>query len=273
VNGYVVAKAKTMVKQSGLSNAISWCRSILLFAPLIYVYTMVLGTLSLISSIFDPDGRIQHWFAHAWAWLILKTCLSPVYVVGADHIDPNTPCVYAANHISALDIPVLYVYLPKQFRIIAKKELFRYPFLGWHLRRSGQLSIDQSNPSSAIRSLRKAVEALRAGMPLVIFPEGGRSETGQVQPFMSGAFYLAIKAQVSVVPVAIVGTYDIVPMNHFHIRPGRIELHVGAPISTIGLGLHDIEQLSKRVQRAVEDMYYAHSTVGDPRKAAATSAD
>jgi len=263
----------TRVQQSGWKNALSWCRSIFLLAPLIYLYTMVLGTLSLLSSIFERKGRVQHWFARTWAWLILRTCLSPVYVAGADKIDLTKPCVYAANHISALDIPVLYVYLPKQFRIIAKKELFRYPFLGWHLRRSGQLSIDQANPTSAIRSLRQAVETLRAGMPLVIFPEGGRSETGQMQPFMSGAFYLAIKAQVNIVPLAIVGTYEIVPMNHFHIRPGRIELHVGEPISTSGLGLHDIEQLSKRVQRAVEDMYYAHSSVGDPRKAAATSAD
>jgi 1-acyl-sn-glycerol-3-phosphate acyltransferase len=262
-----------MVKHSRLGNVISWCRSMLVFDPLIYIYTMVLGTLSLLSSTFDRKGRIQHWFARLWAWLILKTCLSPVQVIGAEHIDLTGPCVFAANHQSALDIPVLYVYLANQFRIIAKKELFRYPFLGWHLRRSGQLAIDQSNPTSAIRSLRKAVETLRDGMPLVIFPEGGRSGDGHIRPFMSGAFYLAIKAQVNVVPVAIVGTYQILPMNHFHIRPGPIELHVGAPISTDGLGLHDIEKLAHRVQRAIEDMYYAHSPLADPRKVAATSAD
>jgi 1-acyl-sn-glycerol-3-phosphate acyltransferase len=262
-----------MVKHSRLDNLVSWCRSMFVLDPLIYLYTVVLGTFSLLSSGFDHSGRIQHWFARLWSWLILKTCLSPVQVAGPGRIDMTKPCVFAANHQSALDIPVLYANLPNQFRIIAKKELFRYPFLGWHLRRSGQLAIDQSNPASAIRSLRKAVETLRDGMPLVIFPEGGRSDNGHIHPFMSGAFYLAIKAQVNVVPLAIVGTYQILPMNHFHVRPGPITLHVGEPIATDGLGLHDIEKLSGRVQRAIEDLYYAHSPLADPRKAAATSAD
>ncbi|MFB3814738.1 MAG: lysophospholipid acyltransferase family protein [Terriglobales bacterium] len=260
-------------KRFWLWEFLSWCRSVLVLDPLIYVYTMVLGTLSLLSSLFDRSGRVQHWFARTWSWLILKTCMCPVYVVDGNKIDTSRPHVYAANHLSALDIPVLYVHLPNQFRIIAKKELFRYPFLGWHLRRSGQLAIDQSNPTSAIRSLRKAVETLREGMPLVIFPEGGRSGTGQIQPFLSGAFYLAIKAQVDVVPLAIVGTYEILPMNHFHVRPGRIELLVGQPISTAGMRLHDIDALAARVQRAIEDMYYAQARVADPRKAAATGAN
>lgn len=250
----------------------SWLRSIFIFCPLIYFYTMVLGTLSLISSLFDRSGRVQHEFARVWSWLILKTTLVRVEVQGRDRLDTSRPCLYAANHLSALDIPTLFVHIPAQFRIMAKKELFRYPFLGWHLRRSGQLPIDQTNPITSIRSLRKAVETLREGLPLVIFPEGGRSENGHVQPFMSGAFYIAIKAQVPIVPLAIVGTYEVVPMNHFHIRPNRIQLVAGEPVSTVGLGLHDIETLSTRVQEAVEDLYYAHSRLSDPRKAAATSA-
>ena len=257
-----------MAKQSGFGNALSWTRSILLLDPLIYLYTVVLGTLSLLASLFDRRGRVQHWFARTWSWLILKTCLSPVEVIGAEKIqrEGDRPHVFAANHSSALDIPVLYANLPDQFRIIAKKNLFKYPFLGWHLHRSGQLPIDHSNPASAIRSLRKAVDTLRAGMPLVIFPEGGRSRSGQIQPFMSGAFYLAIKAQADVIPLAIAGTYEVLPMNHFNIHPGRIELWVGDPISTKGMRLHDIETLAVKVQQAVEEMFYAHSTVPDPRQ-------
>jgi len=251
---------------------VSWCRSIFVLGPLIYLYTAVLGSLSLLFSLGDSCGRAQHWCARVWSWLILKTILSPVTVEQAAPFELSQPRVFAANHISALDIPLLYAHLPSQFRILAKKELFRYPFLGWHLRRSGQLPIDQDNPSSAVRSLRKAVETLREGMPLVIFPEGGRSESGQVQPFMSGAFYLAIKAQVEVVPVAIVGTYEVVPMNHFHIHPGPIRLLLGEPIPTSGMRLHDIEALSRRVQQAIERMYYAHSQVPDPAKAVAQSA-
>jgi 1-acyl-sn-glycerol-3-phosphate acyltransferase len=262
-----------MAKRSDFWNAVSWCRSIFLLGPLIYLYTAALGTLSLLFSLGDGSGRAQHWCARIWSRLILKTTLSPVTTEMAAPFDLSQPRVYAANHISALDIPLLYACLPSQFRILAKKELFRYPFLGWHLRRSGQLPIDQDNPAAAVRSLRKAVDTLRQGMPLVIFPEGGRSENGQVQPFMSGAFYLAIKAQVEVVPIAIAGTFEVLPMRHFHMRPGPIQLLLGEPISTAGLSLHDMETLSRRVQQAIERMYYAHSRVPDPAKAAAHSAN
>jgi 1-acyl-sn-glycerol-3-phosphate acyltransferase len=253
-----------MAKRSSFWNAISWCRSLFLLVPLIYTYTVVLGTLSLLSSLFDRQGRVQHQLARVWSWLILKTCCLPVSIEAAAGLDLSKTQVYAANHVSALDIPVLYLYLPNQFRIIAKKLLFRYPFLGWHLRRSGQLPIDHSQTISAVRSLRKAVETLRQGMPLVIFPEGGRSRTGRIQPFMSGAFYLAIKAEVDVVPVAIVGTYEILPMQHYHVRPGPIQLLLGEPISTAGMGLKDIETLSSRVQQAIEEMYYSRSQVPAP---------
>ncbi len=258
---------------AGLKDRMSWIRSIFLLGPLIYLYTIVLGTVSLACSLFDPRGSLQHRIARLWSWLILKTAMSPVTVIDGERIDVSRPHVFACNHISALDIPVLWVNLPNQFRIIAKKELFAYPFLGWHLRRSGQLPIDPEQTMSAIRSLRKAIETLRDGMPLVIFPEGGRSSTGQIQKFMSGAFYIAIKAQVDVIPLALVGTYEALPMNHFHIPPGKLQMGVGEPVSTQGLGLHQIEVLPGRVQRAIEDMYYSRSKVGDPRRAAATTAD
>jgi len=247
--------------------ALSWLRSIFLFDPLIYIYTVVLGILSLLSSFFDRDGGLQHGFARLWSWLILHTILCPVKITGLETLDRSQPHVFAANHISALDIPLLYEYLPFQFRIMAKKELFRYPFMGWHLRRSGQIAVDQASAAASMRSLMKGVRSLRAGMPLVVFPEGGRSPNGQIMPFMSGAFYIAIKAGVEVVPMAIVGTYEVLPMNSFHIRPGAMELVVGDPISTAGYGLRDMDVLAALVQKAVEDLYYSRSRVSDPRKA------
>lgn len=262
---------KTETRTGFANNLLSWCGSLLVFLPLIYLYTMVLGTFSLLVSVFDRQGWVQHRCARLWSWLILKTCHIPVHVENGRRIDVARPHVFAANHVSALDIPVLYVNLPAQFRIIAKKELFSYPFLGWHLRRSGQLPIDLEQTASAVRSLRKAIETLRGGMPLVIFPEGGRSRNGQLRKFLSGAFYIAIKAQVDIIPLAIVGTYEALPMDHFHLRPRPIELLVGEPISTAGLGLHDIEPLAARVQSAIEDLYYSRSQVPDPRSVAARS--
>jgi 1-acyl-sn-glycerol-3-phosphate acyltransferase len=245
----------------------SWLRSIFLFDPLIYLYTIVLGTMSLVSSLWDREGRIQHGFARAWSWLILHTIGSPARVSGKDKLDWSRPHVFAANHISALDIPVLYSSLPRQFRIVAKEELFKYPFMGWHLRRSGQVPIAAGSKLASMRSLLRAVPGLQGGMPLVVFPEGGRSANGQVQPFMTGTCYVAIKAEVEIVPMAIVGTYEVLPMNSYHIRPGKIELLVGDPIPTAGCTLHDADKLTERVQKAVEDLYYSRAKAADPRMA------
>src|SRR5581483_1549929 len=232
-------------------------RSYLTFDPLIWFYTLFMGILAVPGGMFDRSGRRLHWFSSAWSWLIMKTILSPVKVTGLDKIDTTKPHVYAVNHASALDIPVLYVNLPFQFRIAFKKELLAYPVVGWQLRRSGQICIDQQNPSRSISSIRAGLKSLSSGMPLVIFPEGGRTPDGEIKPFLPGAFFLAIKAQVDIVPVALVGTYELLPMNTYHIKCRPLEMRVGEPISTTGLSLKDMEILSSRVQKELEDLYYA----------------
>lgn len=246
-------------------HLLSRLRSYLIFDPLIWFYTIVLAISSLLSSFLDRDGRIQHAHARLWSWLILKTTLSPLTVRGLDRIDTSKPHLYAVNHASAMDIPVLYVGLPFQFRIVAKKELFRYPFMGWHLSRSGQVRIDQQNPAKSIGMLKSAVKTLQSGMPLVIFPEGGRTPSGEVKEFLAGAFFVAIKAQADIVPMAIVGSYEMLKMNTFHIKPRPLELLVGDPIPTTGLTLRDLEALSTRVKTAIEDLYYSCAAIPDPR--------
>ena len=235
---------------------LSRLRSYLILDPLIWFYTVVLGLAALPGGVFDPSGRRQHWFSRTWSWLIMNTIFSPVKVTGLDKIDTSKPHIYAANHASALDIPVLYVNLPFQFRIAFKKELLSYPVVGWHLKRSGQVCIDQQNPSHSISSIRAALKGLKSGLPLVIFPEGGRTPDGEIKPFLAGAFFLAIKAQVDVVPVALVGTYELLPMNTYHIKCRPLEMRVGEPISTTGMTMRDLEALSARVQKALEELYY-----------------
>ncbi len=239
---------------------LSCLRSYFILNPLIWAYTTVLATLSLISSFFDRGGRIQHDFARFWSWLIMKTILSPVKVTGNIDIDEDKrgkPRVYAVTHASALDIPILYVYLPFQFRIVFKSELLAYPFIGWHLKRSGQVCINQQNPAASIGAVKSALRSLRSGMPLVIFPEGGRTQDGEVQPFLPGAFFLAIKAQADIVPIALVGTFGLLPMNTYHIKCQPLEMRVGEPISTAGLTVRDTEEVSAKVKAAIEALHAA----------------
>jgi 1-acyl-sn-glycerol-3-phosphate acyltransferase len=239
---------------------LSRLRSYLILDPLIWFYTLVMGIIALPLGFFDRGGRLLHWFSYAWSWLIMKTIFSPVTVTGLDKIDTSKPHVYAANHASALDIPVLYVNLPFQFRIVFKSELLIYPVVGWHLKRSRQICIDQKNPANSIGSIRSALKGLKAGMPLVIYPEGGRTSDGNIKPFLPGAFFLAIKAQVDIVPIALVGTYELLPMDTYHIRCRPLEMRVGEPISTAGMSLRDLEAVTAKVQKALEDLYYQGSS-------------
>jgi 1-acyl-sn-glycerol-3-phosphate acyltransferase len=235
---------------------LSCLRSYLVIDPLIWLYTLVMGLAALPGGVFDRSGRRLHWFSRTWSWLIMKSIFSPVKVTGLNKIDTSKPHVYAANHGSALDIPVLYVNLPFQFRIAFKKELLSYPVVGWQLKRSGQICIDQQNPSHSISSIRAALKGLKEGLPLVIFPEGGRTPDGEIKPFLQGAFFLAIKAQVDIVPVALVGTYELLPMNTYHVKCRPLEMRVGEPILTTGLTMRDLPALSAKVQKALEDLYY-----------------
>jgi len=223
--------------RAAVSRRYGWLsrlRSYFIFDPLIWLVTVILGIVSIPVSLLGEKGRILHGFARFWSQLIMKIICSPTTVTGLDALDTSRPLVYAVNHASALDIPVLYVYLPFQFRIAFKKELLAYPIVGWHLRRSGQICINQQNPAASIGSIRAALKSLKSGLPLVIFPEGGRTRDGQVKPFLPGAFFLAIKAQVDIVPVALVGTYELLPMDTYHIKCRPLEMRVGQPIATAG---------------------------------------
>jgi 1-acyl-sn-glycerol-3-phosphate acyltransferase len=240
---------------------LSRLRSYFFLDLLIWFYTLAFWAASIPFGFFDKDGSILHAFARAWAKAVMKATFSPLRVTGMEQIDTSKPAVYAVNHASALDIPALYAYLPFQFRIVHKKELLSYPVVGWHLKRSGQVCVDQQNPSRSIGQIKSALRTLKRGLPLVIFPEGGRTADGRIQPFLPGAFFLAIKAEVDVVPVALRGMYELLPMNTYHIKPRPLEMRVGKPIPTAGLTLRDMEQLTAKVQKSMEEMYYAVSPV------------
>jgi len=232
----------------------------LLLMPLAAVATAAFGSLAMIASVFDGGGRMQHSIAHMWGKVLLRIAISPVRMVGGEHIANTPTAVYVVNHLSYMDTPVLFSELPFQFRILARHDLFKLPFIGWYLQRSGQVPVDSSSLRSTLASLNRGVRILQGGMPLVVFPEGGRSLDGKLQPFLSGPAFMAIRAGVPVVPMALIGTYEVMPMHTYHLRPRPLTLVVGEPIATTEYNIKMADVLSRRLQSAISDMYLQYSS-------------
>lgn len=208
-----------------------WWRTVGFLIPLIGIYTIVLGTLSLASSLFEPRGYFAHRCARIWARLILATTGVRVDVEGLDRLEPGRTYVFVANHQSIYDIPVLFTALPYQLRIIAKASLGRFPFLGWHLRRTGHMLVDRRRPDPA-RIFGWASRLTARGLSLIVFPEGTRSADGRVDTFKGGSFYLALGAGLPVVPIGIAGSRHVMQKGRLMTCPGRVRLSVLDPIET-----------------------------------------
>jgi 1-acyl-sn-glycerol-3-phosphate acyltransferase len=245
------AAAKQPPADSGARYYLSYFRSLVFTNLLIYFYTAFCGTLSLLGSIVDGRGRWQHLCARTWSWLILKTSGIRVRVEGRENIRAEETAIYCSNHASAMDIPILFVYLPIQFRFLAKRSLFHLPFLGWHLRRSGHISVDRGRPHEALKGFDRAAKRIREGRSVITFPEGTRSRTTEMRPFKRGSFYLAILAGVPIVPITLNGTRHVLKPDTYHVRPGRTEMIIHKPIPTAGLTVDDVDALSARVREQI----------------------
>lgn len=227
-----------------------WWRTVVFLIPAIAVYTIVLGTLSLFSSLFDSRGHFAHGCARAWSWLILATTGVSVETRGLDRLEPGRTYIFVSNHQSIYDIPVIFATLPYQLRIIAKESLGSFPFLGWHLRRTGHLLVDRRNPDRA-GILRRWKALVSQGLSLIIFPEGTRSADGRVGIFKAGSFLLAIEAQLPLVPLSIDGTRRVMRKGRLTTSPGHATLVVHEPIETSGLDVSDARSLAARVREVV----------------------
>jgi 1-acyl-sn-glycerol-3-phosphate acyltransferase len=222
---------------------LSFLRALFIIDPLIYLYTFACGAVSLAGSLFDSTGRFQHGCARVWSKLILGTSRIRVRSTGLENVDTSRPHVFCSNHLSLMDSPVLLIHVPLPFRIMAKKNLFNLPFLGWWLRRSGHMPVDRSSPKAAMHSLQIAAARVREGASVVFFPEGTRSRSGATAEFKRGAALLAIQAGVPLLPVAIQGTREVLKPDTLHVRPGSVTVHFGAPISTVGMTHRDAGKL------------------------------
>ena len=226
-----------------------WWKTVFFLIPLISVYTIVLGSLSLLSTIVDRSGDTAHRCARAWAWLILRTSGVRVSVRGIERLDRSRSYVFAANHQSIYDIPIVFSALPFQLRIVAKQSLGRIPFMGWHLHLAGHLLVDRSRPGAGV--VKKMARLVGEHHSLIVFPEGTRSIDGQVQRFKGGSFALAVEAGVPVVPITIAGSRHIMTKGQVTVRPGAVSVTIHDPVGTEGVPREGVRDMADRVRAVV----------------------
>jgi 1-acyl-sn-glycerol-3-phosphate acyltransferase len=226
-----------------------WWRTVFFLIPAIGVYTIVLGTVSILSSLVDRTGDVGHRCARTWAWLVLKTTGVRVTAKGVESLEPGRSYVFASNHQSIYDIPIVFLALPLQLRIVAKDSLGTFPFLGWHLRTTGHLLVDRTNPGAGI--VKKMSRLVQGARSLIVFPEGTRSVDGTVARFKGGMFLVAIEAGLPVVPVSIAGSRHVMLKGRLMTCPADVTITIHEPIPTAGVGRAGARDLAARVRDVV----------------------
>ena len=224
-------------------------RTLFFLVPAISLYTIVLGSVSLVSTLFDRSGNTGHRCARAWSWLILKTSGVRVKAEGLERLDRSRSYVFAANHQSIYDIPIVFASLPFQIRIIAKESLGKIPFMGWHLLRAGHLLVDRSNPGAGV--VKKMARLVAQGHSLIVFPEGTRSVDGVVGRFKGGSFVIAVQSTLPVVPITIGGSRDVMLKGQLTVHPGDVTLTVHEPIETASIPRDAVRDLADAVRATV----------------------
>jgi 1-acyl-sn-glycerol-3-phosphate acyltransferase len=232
-----------------MPNSFHLWRTVLFLIPVITIYTIVLGTVSLLSTLIDRSGNFAHRCARTWGRLILLTSGTRVKVEGLEHLVPGRSYVFAANHQSIYDIPIVFASVPFQLRIVAKASLGRIPFMGWHLHRAGHLLVDRRNPGPDI--VQKMARLVGESSSLIVFPEGTRSADGTLGRFKKGPFVVAIDAQLPVVPVSLAGTRHVMKKGRLMVQPAEVELTIHPPIPTAGVSRNDVIPFAERVRTIV----------------------
>ncbi|GFO62165.1 1-acyl-sn-glycerol-3-phosphate acyltransferase [Geomonas paludis] len=217
---------------------------LLFFVP----YTLLCSLAAVIGGVFDASGRVGHAVARVWGIGSLWAARIRLQVEGLEQVPTEGPVIYMGNHQGNFDILALSRAIPRLFSWVAKEELFRVPVFGAAMRRAGYIPLDRSDGRKALRSMNQAAQRIAAGASVVIFPEGTRTKDGSLLPFKRGAFMLAARAGVPIVPFTINGSRAINPRNRIELRPGTIRITFGAPIDVAGV---PEAELLERVRAAI----------------------
>jgi 1-acyl-sn-glycerol-3-phosphate acyltransferase len=233
----------------------------LLAVPFALLLTLIISIVTLFRTlVLRRDAASVQGLAAWWASSICAVSGVVVTVTGREHLDAEKPYIFAANHQSQFDILALQGFLGMDFRWLAKKELFKVPIWGPAMRRSGYIPVDRSHGRQALKSIGEAAQKISAGTSVIIFPEGTRTRDGKMQDFKSGAMVLAIKSGVDIVPVAIKGTYEILPKGKLLMNPGNVLIRIGNPIATKNYTSKDRHVLAKVLQEKVTELLNTMTT-------------
>jgi 1-acyl-sn-glycerol-3-phosphate acyltransferase len=220
------------------------------------IITVLMATLAILLVPFNRRGRAFHWCARVWARIVLKVASIRVSAKGLEHLQLAKNYIFAANHASYFDIPALLRALPGQIRIVYKRELTRLPFFGWAMRLGSFIAIDRTDSREAIESLEKAAREIRQGSSVLLFAEGTRTQDGKLQSFKRGAFALAVRSRVAIVPVTVNGSFSILPKKALRVNPGNIEVIIHPPVGTNGCNGKEGEMhLMQRVRSVIASDY------------------
>jgi len=214
-------------------------------------YTLFFGLLAILTSVLDRKGDLLQRIAVLWARMIIWTNL--IKVTLSCEVDPGPgPYVIISNHQSYLDIPALLVSLPFNYRMVAKKELFRIPVFGWGMKLAGYIEVDRSDTKKAMRGMSEADRQLNEGRSIVMFPEGTRSLDGNLLPMKKGAFVLALKNKTPILPITVHGSFTILPKGTLRMGNAEIRVHLGTPIPTRDKTRENRDQLKLHVESWVK---------------------
>ncbi len=203
-------------------------------------------------------GYITYWGLGAWAWIFSKLTFIRYEIIGKQNVDKNESFIYTCNHTSFLDAPGLALAVPTQFRPLAKKELKKIPVFGLIIR-VATIIVDRSSPESRRESVNKLTRLLKKGLSILIFPEGTQNRTKErLQPFYDGAFRIAIETQTEILPMVIINAGKLMPPSSLKIKPGKIKVVFGKPVSAKGLTLKQVKQLKESVYEQMDRLLVDH---------------